>query len=49
MDPHETERSQLRQQLLETSNISERLDKVIGTLSGLVLETGLGETLPERM
>lgn len=40
---------QLRQQLLETSSIPERLDKVIGTLSGLVLETGIGETLPERM
>ena len=40
---------QLRQDLLETSNIPERLEKVIGTLSGLVLETGIGESLPERM
>ena len=40
---------QLRQKLLETTSIPERLDKVIGTLSGLVLETGIGESLPERM
>ena len=40
---------QIRQQLLEMSSIPGRLDRVIGTLSALVLETGIGESLPERM